>query len=138
MKRDRRVLGLLIAIQAALFVTFYYREIAWYPPPVCDQAVYLERSYAIQESVARNGLPELLRPFVTGGHNTNVAFPVEGALFGFFIAAPRNKGAVAGRDAVEEVITAETPRLDSATVVSVLVQSLVATLKSSVMPRDYR
>jgi hypothetical protein len=89
MKRDWTVVAFLVAIQATLFLAFYYREIGWYPPPVFDQAVYLERSYALQESAARSGLKELLRPFITGGHNNSVAFPVEGALFGLFLDVPR-------------------------------------------------
>jgi hypothetical protein len=89
MKQDRRVIGFLVLIEATLFVTFYYREIAWYPPAGFDQAAYLEGSYALQESAAKNGLHELLRPFVTSGNNNGVAFPGEGALFGMFLDAPR-------------------------------------------------
>jgi hypothetical protein len=34
-------------------------------------------------------LQELLRPFIESGHGNGIAFPVEGALFGLFLGAPR-------------------------------------------------
>ena len=72
-----------------LFLTVYHREISWCPPTNFDQAVYLDRSYLLQESVAHSGLQELLRPFVTGGHDNGIALPVEGALLGLFIGPAR-------------------------------------------------
>lgn len=89
MKQDRRVIALLVLIEAILFVSFYYREIAWYPPAYYDQAYYLARSYALQESAIRNGLQELLRFAIGNDHPTGMAFPLEGAIFGLVIGVPR-------------------------------------------------
>ena len=89
MKQVGRITWLILLIETLLFVTFYYREIAWYPPAIFDQGEYLARSYALQESATRNGLQELLRPFIESGHETGIAFPVEGALFGLFLGIPR-------------------------------------------------
>jgi hypothetical protein len=88
MKQDRKIIGFLVLIEATLFVTFYYREIAWYPPVGFDQGEYLVTSYALQESAMRNGLQELLRFFLASGHGNGIAFPVEGALFGLFLGVP--------------------------------------------------
>jgi hypothetical protein len=89
MKQVGRIIWLVLLLETLLFVTFYYREIAWYPPAIFDQGEYLARSYALQESATRNGLQELLRPFIESGHETGIAFPVEGALFGLFLGIPR-------------------------------------------------
>ncbi len=89
MKQVGRIIWLVLLIETLLFVTFYYREIAWYPPAYLDQAVYLARSYALQESATRNGLQELLRPFIEGGDGTSIVAPLEGALFGLFLGIPR-------------------------------------------------
>jgi hypothetical protein len=89
MKQVGRIIWLVLLLETLLFVTFYYREIAWYPPTYHDQAVYLARSYALQESATRNGLQELLRPFIEGGDGTSIVAPLEGALFGLFLGIPR-------------------------------------------------
>ncbi len=89
MKQVDRIIWLVLLIEALLFVTFYYREIGWYPPANFDQGVYLVRSYALQENVMKNGLQELLRPFIEGGDGTSIVAPLEGALFGLFLGIPR-------------------------------------------------
>jgi hypothetical protein len=89
MKQDRKIIGFLVLIEATLFVTFYYREIAWYPPVGYDQGAYLVTSYALQESAMTHGLQELVRSFIASSHGNGIAFPLEGALFGLFLGAPR-------------------------------------------------
>jgi hypothetical protein len=56
---DRGVLLMLIALEALLFYTFYYREIAWYPPQYFDQTAFLTESYRLQERIHQDGFGTL-------------------------------------------------------------------------------
>jgi hypothetical protein len=46
---DRKILFVLLAFEALLLWTFYWREIAWYPPLNFDQLGYLEEAYHLRE-----------------------------------------------------------------------------------------
>jgi hypothetical protein len=86
---ERGALGMLIIFEALLFYAFYTREIAPYPPQGYDQAVYLAQTYRLQEEVSTKGLGELWRDLASGDHPTNLALPVEGALFGLIVGGAR-------------------------------------------------
>lgn len=86
---DRRIVWIVIALQASLFFTFYSREVAWYPPLDFDQAAYLIESYRLEESVFANGTREISREFRSEGHFSGLLLPIEGALMGLCLGGAR-------------------------------------------------
>ena len=58
---DRRILWMIMALEALLFHNFYAREIASYPPQNFDQAVYLTEAYRLEERIHAHGLGEVWR-----------------------------------------------------------------------------
>jgi hypothetical protein len=66
---DRKVLAILIALEAVLFCNFYFREIAWYPPLHIDQSGFLTQTYQLEELMPNRerGLELLRRPALKFG-----------------------------------------------------------------------
>jgi hypothetical protein len=77
---DRKVLFLIIAVEAFLFYNFYHREIAGYPPQNYDQTVILAEAYQLQERIFSNGLGELWSAWWRPGQPSGVALPIEGTV----------------------------------------------------------
>jgi hypothetical protein len=86
---DRIIFCIVIAFQSVLYLNFYRREIAWYPPRYFDQAVYLLEAYRLQEDVLAHGLGKLWEAIRSGGHFSGLALPIEGALMGIFLGGSR-------------------------------------------------
>jgi hypothetical protein len=86
---DRRVLILLIALEAVLFCNFFYREIAWYPPQNADQAVFLSTAYRIEEGVFSRGIGELWKALWVKDNHSGLLLPIEGAVSGLVIGGTR-------------------------------------------------
>jgi hypothetical protein len=86
---DRRVLFVLIAVEAVLFCNFFYREIAWYPPPNNDQTAFLTEAYKLEERTFSRGLGELRKAVWSRGHASGLLLPVEGAFAGLVLGGTR-------------------------------------------------
>jgi hypothetical protein len=86
---DRSVLLMLIALEALLFYTFYYREIAWYPPQYFDQTAFLTESYRLQERIHEDGLGVLWMAMTRQGAPNGWLLHIEGALSGLFFGGGR-------------------------------------------------
>jgi hypothetical protein len=86
---DRTVLLMLIALEALLFYTFYYREIAWYPPQYFDQTAFLTESYRLQERIHEDGLGTLWMAVTRQGAPNGWLLHIEGALSGLFFGGGR-------------------------------------------------
>ena len=86
---DRSVLLMLIALEALLFYTFYYREIAWYPPQYFDQTAFLTESYRLQERIHEDGLGTLWMAMTRQGAPNGWLLHIEGALSGLFFGGGR-------------------------------------------------
>jgi hypothetical protein len=86
---DRKILGLLLAFEALLFWSFYWREIAWYPPLNFDQLAYLEEAYRLRDRLLEHGLGDLLRVSWYKGHYNGLVLPIEGALSGLLLSGAR-------------------------------------------------
>ncbi len=85
----RRVLVVLVALELVLFLVFYTREIAWYPPLRFDQTGYLTEAYRIQERLLWQGPSAFWRILWSSGHPTGVALPIEGAISGLLVGGTR-------------------------------------------------
>jgi hypothetical protein len=85
----RRVLGSVLALQLLLFVVFYTREIAWYPPLTFDQTEYLTETYQLQEQALWQGAHKLWNNLWSSGHATGLGLPIEGAISGLLIGGTR-------------------------------------------------
>jgi hypothetical protein len=86
---DRKILLLLIGLEALLFGNVYSREVAWYPPGYFDQAVYLLQAYHLQQQILTDGLGRLWQAIWTGGNPTGVALPIEGTIAGLILGGSR-------------------------------------------------
>jgi hypothetical protein len=85
----RRVLALLVAIELLLFLVFYHREIAWYPPLSFDQTQYLTQAYQLQEQALWQGPNKLWNNLWSSGHATGLGLPIEGAITGLLFGGTR-------------------------------------------------
>jgi hypothetical protein len=85
----RRVLALLVAVEFLLFLVFYSREIAWYPPLSFDQTQYLTQAYQLQEQALWQGPHNLWNNLWSSGHATGVGLPIEGAITGLLFGGTR-------------------------------------------------
>jgi hypothetical protein len=86
---DRRVLFILIALEAVLFCNFYFREIAWYPPQSYDQAVFLSEAYRLEDRVLSKGVGELWNALWTTANPSGLLLPIEGAFSSLVIGGTR-------------------------------------------------
>jgi hypothetical protein len=86
---DRRVLLLLVALEAVLFCNFYFREIAWYPPQNYDQAAFLADTYQLEERVLSKGPGELWKALWSKGNFSGLLLPIEGAVSALLIGGTR-------------------------------------------------
>src|SRR6266446_6337739 len=86
---DRKILLLIITVEAFLWYNFYRREIAWYPPENWDQTTFLCEAYTLQERVLSSGLGEFWRTLWSPGHASGLALPIEGALSGLLLGGAR-------------------------------------------------
>jgi len=85
----RRVLVVLVALELLLFLVFYTREIAWYPPLSFDQTGYLTQAYQLQERLLWEGPSAFWRILWSSDHPTGVALPIEGAISGLLVGGTR-------------------------------------------------
>jgi hypothetical protein len=85
----RSVLAVLVVFEFLLFLVFYNREIAWYPPQNTDQAWYLTETYQLQERVLWQGLGKFWSVLWSRGHATGLALPIEGAVSGLLFGGVR-------------------------------------------------
>jgi hypothetical protein len=86
---DRKILLLLLAFEALLLWTFYWREIAWYPPLNSDQVGYLEEAYHLRERILSHGLSDLLQARWYRGHVSGLLLPIEGGFSGLLFSGFR-------------------------------------------------
>jgi hypothetical protein len=86
---DRRLLFILIALEALVFYNFYSREVAWYPPLNFDQAAYLFRAYDLERRVFSNGLGVLSNALWSRDNSSGLLLPLEGAFSGLLIGGTR-------------------------------------------------
>jgi hypothetical protein len=85
----RRVLAFLVAVEFLLFLVFYSREIAWYPPLSFDQTQYLTQAYQLQEQALWQGPGKLWNNLWSSGHSTGLGLPIEGAITGLLFGGTR-------------------------------------------------
>ncbi len=85
----RIVLALLVALELLLFLVFYNREIAWYPPLGFDQTEYLTEAYQLQEQEFWQGPGKIWKNLWTNTHPTGVGLPIEGAISGILLGGVR-------------------------------------------------
>ena len=82
MRLDRRFIAFLLIFEAIFFFNYYNREVAWDVAENNDQAVFLQRSYRIQEKVMSDGLPALWKslvdPHLQAGNGW--LYPLEGTV----------------------------------------------------------
>src|SRR5260370_2915794 len=71
-KFDRRILLLLIGLEALLFGNVYSREVAWYPPGYFDQPVYLLQAYHLQQQILTHCLVRLCQSIWTSANQHGV------------------------------------------------------------------
>src|SRR5260221_11734349 len=88
-KFDRRILLLLIGLEALLFGNVYTREVAWYPPGNFDQAVYLLQAYHLQQQILTDALGRLWQAIWTSGKPTGAALLIEGTVVGRLLGGSR-------------------------------------------------
>jgi hypothetical protein len=86
---DRKILLMVLAIEALLYCSFYTREVAWYPPDNFDQASYLMETYRLQEQILTHDLGQVWKFFSSSAHANGVLFPIEGALSGIILGGTR-------------------------------------------------
>jgi hypothetical protein len=86
---DRKILFLIITVEAFLFYNFYHREIAWYPPQNYDQTSFLAEAYQLQERIFSNGLSELWSALWRPGQPSGIALPIEGTLLSLIFGPGR-------------------------------------------------
>src|SRR5271166_5464364 len=86
---DRKVLLILIAIEAVVFCNFFFREIAWYPPQNFDQTYFLTEAYQLEGRVFSKGIGELWKALWRKGNPSGVLLPIEGALSGLVFGGTR-------------------------------------------------
>jgi len=86
---DRRVLLILIAIEAVVFCNFFFREIAWYPPQNFDQTYFLTEAYQLEDRVFSKGIGELWKALWRKGNPSGVLLPIEGAFSGLLFGGTR-------------------------------------------------
>jgi hypothetical protein len=86
---DRRVLVILIAFEAVLFCSFFFREIAWYSPQNFDQTLFLTEAYRLEERVYSKGLGELWNALWSKGNPSGLLLPIEGAFAGLLLGGTR-------------------------------------------------
>jgi hypothetical protein len=86
---DRKVLAILIALEAALFCNFYFREIAWYPPLHIDQSGFLTQTYQLEEQVLSKGAGALWKALCSKTNSTGLLLPIEGAFSGLLFGGTR-------------------------------------------------
>ena len=82
---DRKILVIVLTVEALLLWSFYCREIAWYPPLNSDQLAYLEEAYRLRARILEHGLGDLLRVSWYKGHVSGLLLPIEGALSGLLL-----------------------------------------------------
>lgn len=85
----QRVLAFLVALELLLFLVFYTREIAWYPPLSFDQTQYLTEAYRLQEQVLWQGPGKFWSNLWSSAHPTGVGLPIEGAISGILFGGVR-------------------------------------------------
>jgi hypothetical protein len=86
---DRRLLFILIALEALVFYNFYSREVAWYPPQNFDQTAYLFEAYDLDQGVFLKGLGVLLSALRSRENPSGLLLPIEGAFSGLLIGGTR-------------------------------------------------
>jgi hypothetical protein len=86
---DRKVLAILIALEAVLFCNFYFREIAWYPPLHIDQSGFLTQTYQLEEQVLSKGVGALWKALCSKTNSTGLLLPIEGAFSGLLFGGTR-------------------------------------------------
>jgi len=86
---DRKILGIVLAFEALIFWSFYWREIAWYPPLNFDQLTYLEEAYRLRDRILEHGLGDLFRVSWYKGHYNGLVLPIEGAFSGLLLSGAR-------------------------------------------------
>jgi hypothetical protein len=86
---DRRLLFILIALEALAFFNFYSREVAWYPPLSFDQTGYLFQAYDLEQRVLSEGLGTLSSALQSRENPSGLLLPIEGALSGLIIGGTR-------------------------------------------------
>jgi hypothetical protein len=86
---DRRLLFILIALEAVVFFNFYYREVAWYPAQHYDQNAYLFQAYELDERVFSKSLGAFFTALRSNENPSGLLLPIEGALAGLLIGGTR-------------------------------------------------
>lgn len=91
MRLDRRFIAALLIFEAIFFYNYYHREVAWDVAENSDQAVFLQRSYRLQDDVLNNGLPALWRSLidVRMRPGNGWLYPLEGAVSGLIFGGAR-------------------------------------------------
>jgi hypothetical protein len=79
----------LFIFELLLFLTFYRREIAWYPPQNYDQAAILCENYRLEEAALSDAPWKLWATLWRDGHPSGLLLPIEGALSGLILGGAR-------------------------------------------------
>jgi hypothetical protein len=88
-RSDRKILAVLFVLELLLFLAFYRREIAWYPPQNFDQAGLLCSAYSLEEGALAHGLGEVWSALWRPEHANGLLLPIEGALSGLLLGGTR-------------------------------------------------
>ncbi|MBP3959662.1 hypothetical protein J8F10_30825 [Gemmata sp. G18] len=74
------VVGALVAIEVATFVSYARREIAWAFPGYYDQTAYITQAYGIVHDASNRELFPAIRSYLAAPHATGILLPIQGAI----------------------------------------------------------
>jgi hypothetical protein len=86
---DRKLLFVLIALEALIFYNFYSREIAGFPPQNFDQSTYLLQAYKLEQRVFSKSLGVFSSALWGKENPSGLLLPIEGAFSGLLIGGSR-------------------------------------------------